>query len=127
MVLLIESDPAARAQMLDVLALMEVGVRQAADLREAVDSADGMLQQGMAPEAIVCRVTLPDGSGMEALDHLSSLFPDARQVMVSHFPKDLLLSLPAFANRRAEFLQAEFTDEEFRHVMRRALARGKGA
>lgn len=119
---IVESDVSARQQMSAVLGEMEVAVVHAADLREAAEVAAQLVRSGNPPDAIVARVTLPDGSGVQALDRLAELFPLAHQVLVSHYPKRLLFSLPGFASRRAEFLQAKFTDDQFRKVMQRALA-----
>lgn len=89
--------------------------------------AGELVRNGTPPALIVSRVTLPDGNGMQALDQMAELFPHARQVLVSHFPKNLLFAVPGFGDRQAEFLQAEFTDDQFRKVIERSLARTRTA
>ncbi len=122
LVLIVESDAQASAQMKTILAGMDAEVVEAADLANLSRVAAALASGGQAPELIVVRVTLPDGSGVQALNEMAELFPAARQVLVSHFSKRLLFTMPGFAECRAEFLQAEFTDEQFRKVADRALA-----
>jgi CheY-like chemotaxis protein len=117
----VECDDAARHQMSQVLGEMQVAVVHARGVSEARSVAAELARSGSAPRAIVARATLPDGSGLEALNELAALFPQAHQVLISHYPKELLFSMPGFAFQRAEFLQAEFTDEQFRRVMQHAL------
>jgi CheY-like chemotaxis protein len=126
-VLIVESDAAARAQMNTVLAGMGAAVVEAGGLDTACAVAEGLSQAGTLPVLIVVRVTLPDGNGVEVLDRLNALFPHANYLLVSHFPKRLLFSLPGFASLRAEFLQAAFSDDEFRRVAERSLGRSIGA
>ena len=120
-VVIVECDDAARSQMLQVLEDMRVAAVEARGLTEACSVAAELARSGSAPRAIVARATLPDGSGVEALDELAALFPRAHAVLISHYPKSLLFSMPGFAEQRAEFLQAEFTDEQFRRVMQHAF------
>lgn len=110
-----------------VLAAMEIEGVEAADLETVLHVAGELVRKGTPPDVIVSRVTLPDGNGMQALDQLAELFPSARHVLVSHFPKQLLFTLPGFADRRAEFLQAEFTDDQFRKVIERSVAKSRSA
>lgn len=127
LVLIIESDSQALAQMKRVLAAMEIAEVEATDMESVLRVAGELVRNGTPPGVVVSRVTLPDGNGMQALDQLSELFPHARQVLVSHFPKNLLFTLPGFADRQAEFLQAEFTDDQFRKVIERSWARTRSA
>ncbi len=122
-VLIVESDPQACEQMKRVLATMDTSVVEAGDLSTVSSVAAHLVRNGTPPDVIVSRVTLPDGSGIQALDEMADLFPRAHQVLVSHFPKSLLLSLPGFADRRAEFLQAAFSDDQFRKVVERCIGR----
>jgi DNA-binding NtrC family response regulator len=121
LVLIVESDQAALAQMKSVLAGMGAGVVDASGLDEACAIAGELASAGKPPELIVARVTLPDGSGVQVLEEMAELFPHAHRVVISHFPVRLLYSLPGFASLRAEFLQAAFTDDQFRKVVRHAL------
>jgi CheY-like chemotaxis protein len=125
-VLIVESDPAARTQMKSVLAEMGAGEVEADSLDAACDLAEGLARDARAPKLIVVRVTLPDGNAVQVFDRLAVLFPHAHYVLVSHYPKHLLFSVPGFASLRAEFLQAAFTDEEFRKVVGRVLGRTNG-
>lgn len=126
-VLILETDPAALTQMRRVLETLDTSILEAGDLASASEVAGQLVREGTPPDVIVSRATLPDGSGLKAFDELSEFFPEARQVLVSHYPKRLLFTLPGFADRRAEFLQAAFTDEDFRKVMERSLARARTA
>jgi DNA-binding NtrC family response regulator len=126
-VLIVESDAQACEQMKRVFAAMNVTVAEARDLETASDAAAELARNAAPPDLIVARVTLPDGSGVQVLNQIGEMFPDARQVMVSHFPKRLLISIPGFADRMAEFLQAEFTDDQFRKVVERSFARTRTA
>ena len=45
-------------------------------------------------------------------------------MLISHHPRSLLSSVPGFLDHAANFLQAEFTDDQFRAAVERALARG---
>ena len=125
--LIIESDFEALAQMKRVLAGMEIQGVGAPDMESVLAVAGELVRNGTPPAVIVSRVTLPDGNGIQALDQLAELFPHARQVLVSHFAKNLLFTLPGFGDRQAEFLQAEFTDEQFRKVIERSMARTRSA
>jgi CheY-like chemotaxis protein len=126
-VLIVESDPAARTQMKSVLAEMDAGVVEASSLDEACDLAEDLAGDDRAPKLILVRVTLPDGNAVQVFDRLAVLFPHAHYVLVSHYPKPLLFSVPGFASLRAEFLQAAFTDDEFRKVVGRVLGQSIGA
>lgn len=110
-----------------VLAGMNIEGVEAVDLENLLRVAGELVRKGTPPDVIVSRVTLPDGNGMQALDQMAELFPHARHVLVSHFPKQLLFAVPGFADRRAEFLQAEFADDQFRKVIERSLARTRSA
>lgn len=127
LVLLVESDTQACRQMRGILDAMGVDCVEAADVESAVIVGQELIGHGRVPDAIVSRVTLPDGSGVQALTQLSEFFPQARQVLVSHFPRRLLSTIPGFADRQAEFIQAAFTDDQFRRVMERTLAKRRTA
>ena len=122
--LIIESDPNAVAQMRRVLAGMGVRVFTAADedaLRETVGS---LISAKTPPALIVARVALPTGSGIRMLEDTAAVFPEAQQMLISHHPRNLLFSVPGFLDHASNFLKAEFTDEQFRTAVERALARG---
>jgi DNA-binding NtrC family response regulator len=124
-VLIIESDPNAILQMRRVLAAMKfraVAVQDEAGLADALKS---LVRH--APALVIARVALPSGSGIRMLEDTVALFPGAQQMLISHHPKTLLMSVPGFANHSINFLKAEFTDEQFRAAVERALARGSAA
>src|SRR4051794_26678158 len=113
LVLIIESDPNAVAQMRRVLAGIRMGamVVDGEDaLRQAVDSLVG---DNTAPALVIARVALPSGSGIRMLKDVADVFPDAQPMLVSHHPRTLLSSVPGFLDYAPNFLQAEFTDEQF--------------
>jgi DNA-binding NtrC family response regulator len=74
---------------------------------------------------VVARVALPSGSGIRMLEETVEQHPGAQQMLISHHPKTLLMSAPGFAAYSANFLQAEFTDDQFRAAVERALSRAK--
>jgi DNA-binding NtrC family response regulator len=76
---------------------------------------------------IIARVALPTGSGIRLLEEASARFPRAAQMLVSHHPRNLLFSVPGFVEHSFNFLQAEFTDDQFRSAVERALSRGSAA
>src|SRR4051812_1320426 len=94
--ILIETDPSAAAQMQRVLSQLELSAMVAADRDAALEMASNLSREGAAPQLIVSRVTTPTGSGLEILDEVAKLFPDAAQVLVSHYPQRLLLHVPGF-------------------------------
>jgi len=126
-VLIIESDPNALAQMRRVLAGMRLSAMTASDddsLREAVQ----YLQAKQTPAILlIARVGLPSGSGIRLLEDAAAVFPDASQLVVSHYPKNLLFSVPRFLEHSDHFLQEEFTDEQFQRAVEEALARASRA
>ena len=122
--LIIESDPNAVAQMRRVLAAMGVRAFAAADedaLRETVAS---LVTAKTPPALIVARVALPTGSGIRMLEDTAAVFSEAQHMLISHHPRNLLFSVPGFLDHAANFLKAEFTDEQFRTAVERALGRG---
>lgn len=126
-VLIIESDPNALAQMRRVLAGMKLSAMAAQDdetLREAAKYLGG---KDAPPILIIARVALPSGSGIRLLEDAAALFPEARHLVVSHYPKDLLNSVPGFIQHSDNFLQEEFTDDQFRMAVENALARATRA
>ena len=122
-VLIIESDPSALAQMRRVLAGMHASVMAATDEESLRDAEAYLVRKETPPVLIVARVTLPTGSGIRLLKEASSKFPDARHIVVSHYPRSLLHSVPGFADHMSDFLQEEFTDDQFRRAVDRALAK----
>src|SRR5690348_16755715 len=120
LVMIIESDPNALAQMRRVLAGMEASAIAAADEASLRDAEDYLKNKGTPPDLIVARVTLPTGSGIRLLKEASSSFPKARHIVVSHYPKSLLLTVPGFIDHVGDFLQEEFTDDQFRRAVERS-------
>lgn len=118
--LIIESDSNAIAQMRRVLAGMGMRAFAVAD-QESLDEVVTALN--MAPSLVIARVALPSGSGIRMLDETCAKFPDAGCLLVSHHPLTLLMSAPGFAQHAGNFLQAEFTDEQFRAAVARSLPR----
>lgn len=124
LVLIIESDPNAMAQMRRVLAgmgLRAVAVSDEDALRETTAS---LLRAGTPPALIIARVALPSGSGIRMLDETAAQFPDSRHMLISHHPRRLLMSVPGFAPHVTKLLQAEFRDDQFRAAIARALVDG---
>jgi hypothetical protein len=72
---------------------------------------------------LVARVGLPSGSGIRLLEEAAAVFPQASQLVVSHYPKSLLFSVPRFLEHSDHFLQEEFTDEQFQRAVDEALGR----
>lgn len=116
--LIIESDHNAVAQMRRVLAGMGMRAFVVAD-QKALDDAVASLTT--APSIVIARVALPTGSGIRMLDETCAKFPGAGCLLISHHPLTLLMSAPGFAQHASSFLQAEFTDEQFRAAVERAL------
>jgi DNA-binding NarL/FixJ family response regulator len=126
-VLIIESDPNALSQMRRVLAGMKLSVMAASD-DDSVREAIAYLQAKETPAILlIARVGLPSGSGIRLLEEAAEVFPEASQLVVSHYPKDLLVSVPRFLEHSDHFLQEEFTDEQFQRAVEEALARSTGA
>ena len=123
LVLIIESDPSALAQMRRVLAGLDASVVAATDDESLRDAEALLARKGTTPALIVARVTLPTGSGIRLLKEASTTFPEARHIVVSHYPRNLLHSVPGFTDHLSDFLQEEFTDEQFRRAVERALAK----
>jgi DNA-binding NtrC family response regulator len=123
LVLIIESDPSALAQMRRVLAGMEASVVAATDEESLRDAEAYLTRKGTPPVLIVARVTLPSGSGIRLLNEAAATFPDAQHLMVSHYPRNLLYSVPGFTDHASDFLQEEFTDDQFRRAVERALSK----
>jgi CheY-like chemotaxis protein len=127
LVLIIESDPSALAQMRRVLAGMETSVVAANDEETLRDVEAYLTSKGTPPVLIIARVTLPSGSGIRLLREASTTFPDASHLVVSHYPRNLLQSVPGFTDYGGDFLQEEFTDDQFRREVERVLAKTLGA
>jgi DNA-binding NtrC family response regulator len=79
------------------------------------------------PVLVIARVALPSGSGVRMLEETVAQFPGAQQMLISHHPRTLLMSVPGFAAHATNFLKAEFTDDQFRLAVEHALARGSAA
>jgi DNA-binding NtrC family response regulator len=124
LVLIIESDRNAVAQMRRVLAGIRVRAVAAADEDALRDTVDTLIRSGTPPALIVARVALPTGSGIRMLAETGAMFPGAQQMLISHHPRNLLSSVPGFLEHAGNFLKAEFTDEQFRTAVERALERG---
>jgi DNA-binding NtrC family response regulator len=122
--LIIESDPSALAQMRRVLAGMESSVVAAPDEETLHDVEAYLMSKGTPPALIIARVTLPTGSGIRLLKEASTTFPAARHLVVSHYPRNLLYAVPGFAEYMSNFLQEEFTDDQFRRQVDRVLSKG---
>jgi len=121
LVLIIESDPNATAQMRRVLAAMKLRAVAVADEAELGDVLSSLVRE--PPVLVVARVALPTGSGIRMLEETVARFPGAQPLLISHHPKNLLMSVPGFAPHSVNFLQAEFTDAQFRSSVEKALAR----
>ena len=127
-VLLIESDPNAVAQMRRVLAVMKMRAFAASDEDSRHELVESLVRDGRQIDLIVARVSLPSGSGIRMLEETAGQFPRAQQLLISHHPRALLLSAtPGFADHAANFLQAEFTDQQFQQAVEQALAKGLAA
>src|SRR5438046_2954104 len=124
LVLILESDPNAMAQMRRVLAGMGIRALAAAEEEALRDTVAMLLSAKTPPALIIARVALPSGSGIRMLEDTAAVFPDAQQMLISHYPRKLLSSVPGFLEHAAHFLKAEFTDDQFRTAVDRALARG---
>jgi DNA-binding response OmpR family regulator len=126
-VLLIESDPDAVVQINRVMAGMNVGVIHVRDENSLHEAVAQLQRDGMSPALIVARVALPTGSGIRLLEEAKATFPQARELLISHHSRDLLFSVPGFADHAHHFLQEEFSDEEFLAAAERLLERQSGA
>jgi DNA-binding NtrC family response regulator len=124
-VVIIESDRNAISQMRRVLAGMKLRAVAASDEPELQDVLSSIVRQ--PPVLVIARVALPSGSGIRMLEETVAQYPGAQQMLISHHPKNLLMSVPGFAAHSLNFLQAEFTDEQFRAAVERALARHSAA
>jgi DNA-binding NtrC family response regulator len=127
LVLIIESDMNAIAQMRRVLAGMGIRVFAVSEENSLRDTTSTLIRAGTPPALIVARVALPSGSGIRMLEETAVEFPEARHLLISHYPRSLLMSVPGFANHLTNFLQAEFSDEQFRTAVDRALSIGQAA
>ena len=114
LVLIIESDLNAIGQMRRVLAGLGLRVFAVSEEEALHDLAASLLRAGTLPSLIVARVALPSGSGIRMMEETAANFPDAGRLLISHHPLTLLMSVPGFARYAGEFLQAEFTDDQFR-------------
>jgi DNA-binding response OmpR family regulator len=121
--LIIESDPGALAQMRRVLEAMGISVTVAGDEETARQAAESFQARHTAPSLVVARVALPSGSGLRLIEELCNIFPGMPHLVVSHYPKNLLRSVPGFIQYADQFLQEEFTDEQFRMAVERTLGR----
>ncbi len=126
-VVIIESDPNAIAQMRRVLAGMGMRALAVSTEDELRDMTATLLRGHRRPALIVARVALPGGSGIRMLQETAAIFPGAQQMLISHHPRKLLSTVPGFLEYSANFLQAEFRDDQFRSAVERALARGRAA
>jgi DNA-binding NtrC family response regulator len=124
LVLILESDPNAIAQMRRVLAGMGLRALAASNEEELRDAIAPLVENHIPLALIIARVALPSGSGIRMLDDTAAAFPGAQQMLISHYPRNLLSSVPGFLDHAANFLKAEFTDGQFRAAVDRALARG---
>ena len=124
LVFIIESDPNAIVQMRRVLAGMGMRAVTASDEASLKDTLALLMSADAAPDLLIARVALPSGSGIRMLEDLATNYPEAQQMLISHHPRDLLSSVPGFIDHANNFLQAEFTDEQFRTAVERVLARG---
>jgi DNA-binding NtrC family response regulator len=122
-VLIIESDINAIAQMRRVLAGLKLRAYAVGDQAELDEVVGALLRGETAPALIVARVALPTGSGIRMMEETGAAFPEAGRLLISHHPRTLLMSVPGFANYAANFLQAEFTDDQFRDAVDRAMPR----
>lgn len=125
--LIIESDPNAIAQMRRVLAGMKMRAVAVSDEDSLHDAMSSLVPSDAPPALIVARVALPSGSGIRMLKETAERYPEAQQMLISHHPRNLLFSVPGFADHCVNFLKAEFTDDQFRIAVERALARGSTA
>jgi DNA-binding NtrC family response regulator len=125
LVLIIESDPNAIGQMRRVLAGMKLRAVAASDEAGLVEVLATLVRQ--PPVLVIARVALPSGSGVRMLEETIAQFPGAQQMLISHHPRTLLMSVPGFAAHATNFLKAEFTDDQFRLAVEHALARGSAA
>lgn len=123
LVLIIESDPNAIAQMRRVLAGMKLRAVAASGEAELEDVLATLVRE--PPALVIARVALPSGSGIRMLEETVARFPGAQQMLISHHPKNLLMSAPGFAAHSTNFLHAAFTDDQFRAAVEKALARAK--
>jgi CheY-like chemotaxis protein len=114
LVLIIESDLNAIAQMRRVLAGLGLRVLAASEEEALQDLTASLLRAGTPPALIVARVALPSGSGIRMMEETAANFPDAGRLLISHHPLTLLMSVPGFSKYAGDFLQAEFTDDQFR-------------
>jgi DNA-binding NtrC family response regulator len=121
--LIIESDPNAVAQMRRVLAGMKMRAVAVSDEQSLHDAMSSLVRTDAPPALIVARVALPSGSGIRMLKETAERYPHAQQMLISHHPRNLLFSVPGFADHCVNFLKAEFTDDQFRVAVERALAR----
>jgi CheY-like chemotaxis protein len=120
-VLIIENDAHALAQMRRVLGCMKLSATAACDgdtLREAL----AQLRAQQTPAILlIARVGLPAGADIRLLEDAAAIFPEASQLVVSHYAKNLLFSVPGFLDHSDHFLQEEFTDEQFQRAVAQAL------
>ncbi len=105
-----------------VLAGMGASALTAADEQTLVEAVAYLQSKQIQPALMIARVTLPSGSGIRLLEKAREAFPAARQFLISHHPKNLLLMVPGFAEHCGHFLQEVFTDEQFRAAVEDSLA-----
>jgi CheY-like chemotaxis protein len=122
LVLIIERDINAIAQMRRVLAGMGLRAFAVSDETALQDVTGSLLRAGTPPSLIVARVALPSGSGIRMAEETAGTFPEAGGLLISHHPRTLLMSVPGFAKYLGGFLHAEFTDEQFRAAVQNAIA-----
>src|ERR1044072_5995137 len=127
LVLIIESDTNSIAQMRRVVAGMGLRAFAVSDEAALQDLVSSLRTSGTPPDLIVARVALPTGSGIRLNDETSAQFPNTGCLLVSHHPRSLLSSVPGFQKHSANFLKAEFTDDQFRLAVERALPRTANA
>jgi hypothetical protein len=126
-VLILDSDAHALAQMRRVLACLKLVPVSACDgdsLRQAVANLQG---EGTPAILLIARVGLAGTGGIQLLEDAAAVFPEASQLVISHYTKNQLISVPGFTGHSDHFLQEEFTDEQFRRAVERALIRTRRA
>jgi DNA-binding NtrC family response regulator len=127
LILIIESDSNAIAQMRRVLAGMGLRVFAVSDDESLAETTAHLLRDDTPPSLIVARVALPTGSGIRMLEETAAQFPHAGCLLISHYPRSLLMSVPGFDKYSGNFLHAEFTDSQFRAAIKRILPHGAAA
>jgi len=121
LVVIIESDINAIAQMRRVLAGLGVRAYAVSDEAALEDLTASLQRSDTPPALIVARVALPTGSGIRMMEETTAKFPQAGCLLISHHPRELLMSVPGFSRYACDFLKAEFTDDQFRAAVDGAM------